>query len=98
MTSPTWSDLEGCLLVRRDRVYGVCCRYHDGQRESGSAVATVSLPVLGLLAAGLSIGAAAGRVASSLTGAGLVCGERDHLATLPVDGRDVMADLAPVGI
>ena len=26
------------------------------------------------------------------------CGDRDHLATLPVDGRDVMADLAPVGI
>ena len=29
---------------------------------------------------------------------GSVCGEWDHLATLPVDGRDVMADLAPVGI
>ena len=26
------------------RVYGACCGYHDGQRESGSAVATVSLP------------------------------------------------------
>jgi hypothetical protein len=36
--------------------------------------------------------------ASSLRGAGLVCGERGHLAPLPTNGRDVMADLAPAGI
>ena len=29
---------------------------------------------------------------------GSVCGEWDHLAALPADGRDMMADLAPAGI
>ena len=79
------------------RVYGACCGYHDGQRESGSAVATVSLPSSGCRAA-RTLQWDGWPSCVVVDGRGLVCGERDHLATLPADGRDVMADLAPVGI